>query len=225
MSSASFVSVSPLRRGEAMTSVFENDDRRPAGSEGVPEAFFHEVYERKPLWETDRPQSEVARLLAENKLHGRVLDLGCGSGESSLLIARTGAQVNGVDIAAVAIDRAQQKAQQRGIEGVTFAVASALALPFENAFDAIVDMGVFHVFSDADRESYRENVARALAKGGLLALVCFNEQQPGGGPRRIRQEELRATFQSNFRIESIREARYDIVDGYARAWLMEAVKL
>jgi 2-polyprenyl-3-methyl-5-hydroxy-6-metoxy-1,4-benzoquinol methylase len=195
---------------------------RPAGAEGVPSAWFDTAYETRPPWDIGYPQVEVGRLLAEGKIHGQVLDIGCGTGENSMLIARTGALVTGYDIARAAVDQATHKAQLRRATGVSFHVQSVLELHDEKRFHYALDMGVFHVFSDADRPRYVERVARALLPGGSLAIVCFSEHQPGGGPRRVRQEELRATLNGAFHIQDIRAARYETESGFAFAWLVEA---
>ena len=57
-------------------------------------------------WDIGRPQPAFVRLAGEGELVGRVLDVGCGSGEHALLASTIGLEVTGVDVSHVAIERA-----------------------------------------------------------------------------------------------------------------------
>ena len=65
-------------------------------------------------WDIGRPQPAFVRLAHEDRLSGRVLDAGCGTGENALLAAGRGADVVGIDVAPTAIARARAKAAERG---------------------------------------------------------------------------------------------------------------
>ena len=70
---------------------------------------------------------EVAYALMGNLMGKRVLDVGCGNGENSILFAHWGARVTGVDISAGAIAVANRRAKEAGVsERVKF-----LEMPFE----------------------------------------------------------------------------------------------
>lgn len=187
--------------------------------------FFNRAYEGKPLWEIGGPQPEFVRLEEEGAIVGRVLDLGCGTGEMAIYLASRGHPVWGIDIAPNAIRQARAKANERGVT-VTFRAADVLvpgSLPA--TFDSAVDSGLFHVFLDAHRPRYAENVRNALVPGGHLFLLCFREDEPTdwGGPRRVSQAEIRETFRSGWEVRSIRPSRYEVnipgVEG--RAWLVD----
>lgn len=187
--------------------------------------FFDRAYEGHPLWEIGRPQPEVVRLEEEGAIVGRVVDVGCGSGENAMYLAGRGHPVWGFDISSNAIHQAEAKAKERGV-AVTYRVASALALDdFGVTFDTAVDSGLFHVFLDPHRPLYAENVRKLLVPGGRLLLLCFSEEEPTdwGGPRRVSQEEIRATFRSGWSIRWIRPARYEVtIPGVVgRSWLAE----
>jgi len=190
--------------------------------------FFNRAYEGRPLWETDRPQPEFVRLEQEGAITGRVLDVGCGTGETAIFLAHRGHVVWGIDFAENAIRKAERKAVERGVP-VTFRVASALDLAHLGAtFDTAVDCGLFHVFLDVHRPVYAANLAKVVVPGGRLFLLSFSEQEPTdwGGPRRVTQAEIRETFRSGWEVRSIRAARYEVttpgVEG--RAWLAEVVR-
>ncbi|WP_433445395.1 class I SAM-dependent methyltransferase [Nonomuraea sp. CA-141351] len=48
-------------------------------------------------------------------MQGRALDVGCGSGEHALMCAALGLEVTGVDLAPIAISRAQNNVRERGL--------------------------------------------------------------------------------------------------------------
>jgi len=62
-----------------------------------------------PPWDIGRPQPAFIRLAGSGLLSGRVLDAGCGTGEHVLLAAAHGAQAMGVDVSALAIEKARGK--------------------------------------------------------------------------------------------------------------------
>jgi len=179
-----------------------------------------------PPWDIGRPQPAFARLAQEGLLSGLVLDAGCGTGENALAAASHGASVTGVDLSPVAIARARAKAADRGVTA-RFDVGDALDLPslgLAGQVHTIIDSGVFHVFSDEDRPRYVASIASALHSGGMVFLMCFSDRQPGNfGPRRVRQDEIRAAFSDGWTVQSISADEFNLnpLHGMtrARAWL------
>ena len=189
-----------------------------------------------PPWDIGRPQPAFVRLADRGLLSGRLLDSGCGTGENVLLAAAHGADATGVDISPRAIARAREKAAGRGLTA-RFEVADALRLgQLGGTFDVLIDSGVFHIFDDADRERYVASLAAVLAPGGHCYLMCFSDRQPGTvGPRRVRQDELRAAFSDGWEITSIEADTFEVNPGIefspgtpaagAQAWLASLVRL
>ncbi len=177
-------------------------------------------------WDIGRPQPAFARLGEAGRLTGRALDVGCGTGEHTLLAARHGADATGVDVAPAAIEQAQAKAAQRGLTA-RFMIGDALnlgPLGLAGTIDTVIDSGVFHVFSDEDRPRYVDGLASVLRPGGITYLMCFSDRQPGGlGPRRVSQDELREAFAAGWTVESISADSFEInpMQGmtHAQAWL------
>jgi SAM-dependent methyltransferase len=181
-------------------------------------------------WDIGRPQAAFVRLADAGEIRSPVLDSGCGTGEHALMLAARGHQVMGIDLSAVAVERARRKAAERGLT-VTFEVGDVLDLgTLDRRFVTIVDNGVFHVFDDDDRARYVRSLAGAAEPGCALHLMCFSEHTPGTtGPRRVTQAELRDAFADGWRIERIEaallEVRPDWAPGPARAWLAKIVRL
>ncbi len=119
-------------------------------------------------WDIGRPQPAFAQLASRGLLGGRVLDVGCGTGEQTLLAAAASADAMGVDISPRAIERARDKAAERALMA-RFVVADALDLgQLGLAFDTVIDCGLFHVFDDDARARYVSSLASALRGGRHL---------------------------------------------------------
>jgi cyclopropane fatty-acyl-phospholipid synthase-like methyltransferase len=170
---------------------------------------FDQEYAATPPWDIGAPQPEIVGLLQHGEIAGEVLDAGCGSGENALECAARGHRVWGVDFAPTAIAKAQAKARARGL-AVHFEVVDALRLgEIAVRFDTVIDCGLFHTFSDEERPRYVDALNQVLRAGGRVHVLCFSEREPNwGGPRRVTQEELRASFEVGFSVNAIRPARF-----------------
>ena len=87
--------------------------------------FFDSAYRGTPPWDIGRPQKEFVELVRRGEITGSVLDIGCGTGEHALFFAGEGYEVWGIDSAPLAIQKAQEKADGRGLQ-VHFLVLNAL---------------------------------------------------------------------------------------------------
>ena len=110
-----------------------------------------------------------------------------------------------------AIELAMTKAIERGI-GARFLVADALCLhELGEQFNTVLDCGLFHVFDDDERERYVDSLAAAVTPGGRYHMLCFSDLQPGDwGPRRVSQDEIRASFSDGWILEPIEPAVIDL---------------
>jgi cyclopropane fatty-acyl-phospholipid synthase-like methyltransferase len=130
-----------------------------------------------------------------------------GSGDGS----GRGCTATGIDFLAVPIQRARQKVAERGVP-VTFLVKEALTLKdWPERFDAVIDSGLFHVFSDDGRRRYVEGLATVLRPGGRLFLACFSDEEPGTqGPRQVSRKESQEAFARGWSIESVEPSRLEV---------------
>jgi cyclopropane fatty-acyl-phospholipid synthase-like methyltransferase len=137
------------------------------------------------------------------------------------MAAERGLAATGIDQAPAAIEIAQRKARERGLEA-RFDVWDALDLgALGERFETVLDCGLFHVFSDQHRPRYVRSLASATVPGGRYHMLCFSDRQPGDwGPRRVRREEIEASFTDGWRIESIERVVFDtnLDPGEVQAW-------
>ena len=176
------------------------------------------VADEPPPWDIGPPQPVFTRLAEQGLLRGRLLDAGCGTGENTMMAAARGADALGVDVAPAAIAKARGKAAERG-STARFEVADVLDLGRPGqAFDTVVDSGVFHVFDDGDRARYVASLAAVMRPGAICYLMCFSDRQPGTmGPRRVSQDELAAAFRR--RLGHRQHHRRDVCDPQLRGCL------
>ncbi len=103
----------------------------------------------------------------------RVLDVGCGTGNTALAAARRSAQVWGVDPVPALLEKAKERAAFEGLE-VSFDHGGAEALPYKDGpFDVVLStFGM--VFCEDHVKAVRE-AARVLRSGGRLAFTSWAE--------------------------------------------------
>ncbi|MGW0080991.1 class I SAM-dependent methyltransferase [Streptomyces sp. NPDC003393] len=170
-----------------------------------------DLYADRPAWDTGRPQPAFLALADAGAVRGRVLDVGCGTGEHVLMCAARGMDATGLDLAAKALDIARRKADDRGL-AARFVHHDARKLTgLGETFDTVLDCGLFHVIGDDDRAAFVAGLRAVLRPGGRYLMLCFSEHQPGDrGPRRVTRGEIEASFADGWRVDSIEAATIDI---------------
>lgn len=174
--------------------------------------FFTMAYAAGPPWDIGRPQRELVAAFDELRLSGSAIDLGCGTGDHVLELARRGLDAWGIDTAFAAIEAARAKSAERGLPA-TFVHGDALELAaLGRRFDTVVDSGFFHMLSDEDRRRYVAELAHVLGAGGRLLMLGFAANPAIPAPRGYSPEELRA-YLAGFREVFIRPAAFEIQSG------------
>jgi 2-polyprenyl-3-methyl-5-hydroxy-6-metoxy-1,4-benzoquinol methylase len=173
-------------------------------------------------WEINGPQPAFRQLARENEFRGRVLDLGCGSGDNALMAAGLGLDTTGVDAAPTGIAIASRKARQRGL-AVRFLVHDVLDLAKLNEqFDTVLDCGLFHCFDDEDRPALVDALRAVVPEGARYFMMCFSDLEPGTwGPHRVTRAEIETSFAVGWRIDRLERATMAVAfePGTASAWL------
>src|ERR1700735_159925 len=145
--------------------------RGESPSEGVPAMAT-------PPWDTKAPKENVIAWQEGGWVHGRVLDIGCGLGDNAVYLAQQGFNVTGLDLSPTALITAERRSKDAGVT-VKFAVTDSTKLEgYTDAFDTVVDSGMFHCLADDAKRSYAAAAHRATKPGATLLLSCFSDANP-----------------------------------------------
>lgn len=104
----------------------------------------------------------------------QVLDVAAGNGNATLAAARRGCKVTSTDYVPALLERGEDRARAEGLE-VTFQVADAEALPFEDAsFDVV--LSTFGVMFTPDQAKAAAELARVCRPGGRIGLANWTPE-------------------------------------------------
>jgi SAM-dependent methyltransferase len=147
------------------------------------------------------------------------LDVGCGTGDSSVYLAQHGWHVTGVDFVPKALDKARAKARAADVP-IDFMHADVTHLSragIDTKFQLIVDNGCLHGMSDGDRDLYVQEITAAAAPGARLLIVAA---KPGGpiGFLGLDDAEVERRFTPGWTVLSAGEERLAFVNGPANRY-------
>jgi ubiquinone/menaquinone biosynthesis C-methylase UbiE len=178
-------------------------------------AFFDAVYTGRAPWDVGAPQADLMALIEEIPPDGRIIDLGCGTGDLVICLARRGHSVLGVDFVPAAVDEAERRVRALTPEErarVDLRVGDALRLAqMDDEIGAIVDSGFFHLFEGPARRTLVDEVASVLPRGGRYYMLGFAISIPAPDvPNEVTVEELRRLFsqETGWTIRMLRQARF-----------------
>jgi SAM-dependent methyltransferase len=148
-----------------------------------------------PPWVIGGPQPALARVLDDGVKGPKVLDVGCGTGDLAIALARRGYEVTAIDISRVAIDMARAKAAAEGLT-VHFEVADATDLSLPSApFDSVFDSGLLHSLrrrGGGEADDYLELLPGLAAPGATVFVLAVSREAGQGWD--LTEELLRAGF-------------------------------
>ncbi len=137
-------------------------------------------------WDIGQPDFNLIDVVTQKPvLSCKVLDIGCGTGDNSIWLARNRFHVIGTDTSEIALEKATEKASQANVD-CRFVLADFLKDNIDGApFGFVFDRGCFHSFnSEIDRRRFAQNVAAHLLEDGLWLTIVGNadENRQGPGP-------------------------------------------
>ncbi len=118
-----------------------------------------------------RPVTDVLLKAAAVKASDRVTDIGCGTGETTLEIAKHAASALGVDVSAPMLALATDRAKQAGLGNVRFEQRDVQTEELQA--DATLAMSRFGVMFFEDPVAAFANVRRQMSDDGRLCFACW----------------------------------------------------
>jgi ubiquinone/menaquinone biosynthesis C-methylase UbiE len=177
--------------------------------------FFNTVYQNIAPWDIGAPQPAMAALIEKYPPANPILDLGCGSGDLAIHLAKLGHQTVGIDFVGSAIKNAQDKVNalpNGSALSLSFQVADALKpSTLQQKFGAVFDSGFYHLFDPEQCGQLMDEVASILKPHGYYYLHEFAIEFPVPNvPRQISMDELQTRFTAakGWRIKEIQTVEF-----------------
>ena len=175
----------------------------------------------RPPWDIGRPQPAFVALARAGAFRGRVLDVGCGTGEHAVLAAQLGLDVTGIDLDEAALRIAERKLAERGLTARFLQVDARRLTELDGEpFGTVIDCGLFHILDGADRAEYVHGLGSVLRPWGRYFVLCYSDAQQDV-PDRVSLGDILDAFTTGWRIDSIEPATVDtnVHPTGVRGWL------
>lgn len=135
-------------------------------------------YAKQPIKDIDAYEAMLNSLYAELSPTDHVLEIGCGTGSTAILLAEKVQHITATDISEGMISIARSKLKPPAPTNIVFQRADAAALIGKEAFDVVFATSLLHLIDDIDlvlRRAYKQ-----LKPGGRLITktVCIKNLNP-----------------------------------------------
>lgn len=133
-------------------------------------------YSKQPIADEDAYQHKLN--ISREHLHPdmRVLEFGCGTGNTAIRHAPFVAHVHGIDISSKMLAHAAENLKATGLNNVTFEVAdiTSFAQP-DHSYDVVMGLSILHLLEDKDAAIAK--VFKLLKPGGLFisSTACLGD--------------------------------------------------
>jgi 2-polyprenyl-3-methyl-5-hydroxy-6-metoxy-1,4-benzoquinol methylase len=178
---------------------------------------WEKVYsQKKTPFDVNELDEWVVELEAQRKVSGLVLDSGCGTGDNAIYLASKGHPVLGIDISEKDIEKAKEKAAEKGIENAEFLQLNIFKLTgYDGKLGSVIDTGCFHSLheADRDREKYALMLKKACRAGAVIFLRAFstaNAKRTGYRGPQVYEEQIRVAFSNGWRIDMLGQKDIDV---------------
>ena len=164
-----------------------------------------------PPWDTDVPHAELARVLDEHRLCPQtVLEIGCGTGADTVVLARRRFEVTAVDCSPLALERARFRAEQHNAL-LHFVLADIFDFARSaSPFDLVYDAGVYHFLRQANLDRYLDVLWRMTRPGSYyLCLAGAPDDTTEDGPPQVTKDDIHGELGRLFEFVQFRPTRLE----------------
>lgn len=191
------------------------------GSQRVPSGYGWPM-------EIDPQQLKFLNIVKQSTSSGNALDIGCGQGRHTFMLAENGFDAYGIDFLERPVVEAQDKAKNEKLQNIHFKVMDVLDLDFpDNFFEVILDWSVVDHIYPKDWAKYFENINRVLKKDGFLILTEFsvrdkkitdpskNYSDGANYDHFFREDEIENLFKEKFNILKVKHNELNTTSHFA----------
>jgi len=141
--------------------------------------YFSEDYlklYKHDIAETTREADAIIRML-QPEPEANILDLACGFGRHSVVLAQKGYHITGYDLSESFLNKARELAETLKVS-IDLKQGDMREIPFENQFDAIINMFTAFGFFENEQEDLKvlKGVHKALKPGGQFLIDVINRE-------------------------------------------------
>jgi len=110
--------------------------------------------------------------------NGTILDIGCGRGLLSFLLAEIGYKVVGIDYIEKIVDINNKEVKAKQLAGkLGFIAGDVFDMPLtDESFDIVLDAGLLHHVHIGDWSEYRSEIDRVLRRNGLYFSISLSKE-------------------------------------------------
>lgn len=136
-------------------------------------------YAESPIADQAAYEYTLGRTRTYLTLQDRVLELGCGTGSTALLLAPNLKQITAIDLSPGMLAIARQKAASTGVKNVSFEVGADV--PKQGPYEVVMGYSLFHLVPDMEKRFAQIN--ELLPKGGyfITKTACLGQRAEGLG--------------------------------------------
>ncbi len=150
-----------------------------------PTEFWNDFYvdrEKKIPFFKNVPDENLVSYFENGTLSpGKVLELGCGPGRNAIYLAKSGCEVDAVDLSETSLQWAKERAEELNLP-INFIHKNIFELNLgEGVYDFVYDSGCFHHIAPHRRMGYKRLIEKSLKPGGYFAVTCFAQGGKFGG--------------------------------------------
>jgi len=139
---------------------------------------YDEWYKSKKGSFIDKIETDCAFGLFKTKEGMKVLDVGCGTGNFSLKLAKRGCKVVGIDVSNAMLEIAKKKAEMENLN-IKFLKMDAHNLDFEDeSFDGVFSIATVEFIEDFQKAI--DEMFRVVKKGGQILIGTINKDSKWG---------------------------------------------